>query len=277
LPTLRVYPTKIFYKRINVLLNISDVTNICLALGMEYKDAVYLPSWVKITALIILAASCMGGLYLAYVAISKEQDKLLDPAFSLIQFSSIGFTAALVLFYTERELSIKRLSDRLDKLFTEALFDAMKQIRIPELNKINGVQVNVSKEHERGQPRAFYTLEYDGYELIVQVEANMKQILVMYYYPVAKDIADLQQLTQKFTTMKEAEKVGWVFSSSIEKWTFDGNLYLLLYFRIQLETNFLLIPTEMLFWVTDISIMSRHALLKGIEEGVLSKSLTLLK
>lgn len=239
---------------------------------MEHKDTIHLPTWVKLTALVILAASCLGGVFLAWLGISRGQNQLIDPAFSLIQFSSIGFSAALILFYAQRELSLERLILRFDLFFTKTLLDGMKTIRMPAFQKINGVPIDVSVEHEPGQPRAFYKLQYDGYELAIQVDANIKQILVMYHYPISGGEI-LEELTEKFSATKNgAEKVGWVFNSTLEPWTFDGRIYFTLYFRVQLRRNFLLSPPDMLFWITDISIMSRSALLKGIEGKVLRRN-----
>jgi len=239
---------------------------------MEIKNIVYLPVWVRAVALLILGLGFASGLFFVYYSITSVKGgnpEYVKTALSVAQFSAYGLAIALVVLFAERELSINRLLSRMDTFLEKLLPAGLRRIRIPSLGQINGEPIEVETNHARGKPRAFYTLRYQGYAMLVQVDANIKQLNVMYHFPVVAE-ADLEPLTAKFeTTIVGAKQVGWEFNSYIMQEAFDNRFYLELFFRMQIEENFLLNSPEMLFWITDIAVMSRSALMKGMQAGLL--------
>ncbi|ULA64245.1 MAG: hypothetical protein LZF86_110948 [Nitrospira sp.] len=241
---------------------------------MEYKDIVHVPRWVKLVALAILIVAFGAGVLLAHAAFYQDKRDWIAPALNLAQFSAFGVAAALVLLFAEREMSVNRLCTRLDAFFSQSLRQGLEKIRMPAFGKLNGEPVRVSMDHQAGQPRAFYTIHYKEFSLLVQVDANVRQIVVMYCFPVDQESSPTG-LNQHFEATSDGAKgVGWSVSSVVAREPFDNQYYYELFFRKTLETPFLLNPSDMFFWITDIAIMTRSALLHGIESKVLRPQLT---
>lgn len=236
---------------------------------MEQKSLVYVPKWVKTFALILLCLSFIAGLCIAFAAFLYEKKEWAEPGLSIAQFSVYGIAAAIIILYSERETSVLRLSERMDEFFCVDLKNALDGIRMPVLGSMHGESIRVECHHLKSQPRAFYLIKYNSYDLLVQVDANLRQIVVMYHYPVSSG-AHASALDEKFkATINPAKDVGWIFSSVIALERFDNRHYYELFFRMKMSTDFLLNSTDIFFWVTDISAMTRSALLHGISSGLL--------
>ncbi|MCC7249093.1 MAG: hypothetical protein IT473_10775 [Lysobacter sp.] len=241
---------------------------------MEKGAFIFVPKWVKLIALALLLISLMAGVCIAFLAFLYGEKEWVEPGLSIAQFSGYGVAIAIVVLYSERETSVNRLSQRLDDFFSIYLKKSMENIRMPVLGSLHGDFIQVECHHEKGQPRAFYILKYKSYDLLVQVDANLRQIVVMYHFPVSPG-ADAPAIDEKFVpTINPAKDIGWFFSSMIARERFDNKTYYEIFFRMKMDTSFLLSSADVFFWVTDISVMTRSALLNGIESGVLKPSET---
>jgi hypothetical protein len=238
---------------------------------MDQTAFIHVPGWVKRTALVLLLVTLLLGLGLGYYSFLRSDSELLSSAISVVQFSAYGAVAALVILYTERETSVRRLSRRLDEFFLVDLRNTFASIRIPTKGLVNGAPVSLSCSHENGQPRAFYCITYNSWHLLVQVDANIQQILVMYHYPCSPS-ANAEDLNRHFApVIEQAKNAGWIFTSVVAQERFDGLHYFELFFRMKMDKPFLMSAPDVFYWLTDISLMTRTAMLNGIESGVLRR------
>jgi hypothetical protein len=106
---------------------------------MEIRNIIYLPIWVRLLALVILGIGFVVGVFFAYYFVSSGQGGQADyilVALFIAQMAAYGLIIALVVFYSEREVSIDRLLARLDEFLEISLPAGLRRIRIPVFSNL---------------------------------------------------------------------------------------------------------------------------------------------
>jgi len=235
---------------------------------MELKDIAHLPAWAKTLAIAILSSGIVGGAWLAIYSVTSSKADFFSPALTLIQFSLYGLAAGVVILFAERELTVARLVKRLDSFYSKELLTGLQKLRFAVPGDPDGKLIHVAKINVDGSPRGYYVLTHENSALLMYVSLNVRQLLVVYFFPVKGpkelDEEGISELRRAFhVTIDGAEKIGWDVAPTLDRETFDDRQYFALICRVKTADNFLLNGPERLYWITDIAIMSGSALQRG--------------
>lgn len=224
---------------------------------MESRNLIYTPIWVRIASFAVLGSGLATGIGVATFFIVKgggDKPDYILAAVSLAQVCASALALALILFYSERDVSFRALQIRSNQFLRESVPASIGRAIRPDWNT-TGILNLVSTAYQDNQLAATYIISDGNDQLTVRVFLNVKRLIVNYHIPtsIARDEATTRSIFH--TTLKGAEYVGYDVTvlpnvEAVQNIT-----------RIRCQTNleedFLINSRAKLFWANDIGEMTR--------------------
>ncbi len=224
---------------------------------------IHIPQKIRNIALWLLGVALLSAVVMTtfYVAADNPKDpKYADwilLSMSVVQITLAGFAGGLVLFFSEREVGTDVLQQKTDQFLNELLPSVLAKIS-PSYDQRH-IGSRVTKLGRSDIFGAAYELSCGTQKMKLWVGLNVSRIIVVYWIDVDKStdqskvIIDLQKAF--FFTFEGANKVG--FSTNFEPARSPTNKPIVsIWSNIKLEQNLLLQPSDRLFWMQDIAMMT---------------------
>jgi hypothetical protein len=230
---------------------------------LDSRGFIHVPKPIRVAALLLLGAVLVSAIFMTVYYVNLDNPK--DPKYadwillgmSLIHMSLAGFALALLLFYTEREVSTDILQQKTDIFLDKLLPSVLGKVSPSYQLRHTGSQVlKMGRSDIFG---AAYELTCLNNKIKLWVGLNVSRIIVVYWVntPKLANGSDTKKhLEDVFQfTFSGAKKVG--FSTNFELFTSPSGAELYsIWSSIKLEQNLLLQPSERLFWMQDIAMMT---------------------
>ncbi len=247
---------------------------------LDSRGFIHVPRRVRITVLVILASTLV--LAIAVTAYYVKLDNPADPKFSdwiligmsLVQLALTGFAAALLLFYTEKEVGTAELLKKTDHFLDVSVPETLAKASPSYASRLEGCTVvKLGRSDIFG---AAYKLSQGANTLNVWIGVNVSRLIVIYWFDdfaIEKQLlADRLKNVFQFT-FGGAEKVG--FSTFFESAAVKPDKHIIsVWSSIKLQHNLLLEPSERLFWLQDITMMTESLWRTAIRENIAFSSET---
>jgi hypothetical protein len=230
---------------------------------LDSRGFIHVPAPIRRIALAILALVCLSALYLTarYAYIDDPKDpKYADwilVGMSLVHMSLAGFAIALLLFFTEKDVSTDVLLKKPEVFLEDLLPKVLERVSPSYLARHQGSEViKLGRSDIFG---AAYELSADGKRVQMWVGLNVSRLIVIYWAAKPTEKSESQAVAHfediyKYT-FGGAKKVG--FTTNFEPFTSPtGNQLVSIWSSVKLDQNLLLQPSDRLFWMQDIAMMT---------------------
>lgn len=226
---------------------------------LDSRSFVYLPRWVRISAISFLAAAVLFGagfsLYLALAAAEAGRDhsNLIAISMSLVQTGLSALAIAWILIYSERDLSTEALQQRTEDFLVTQLPRVLR--RVTPSYDLRATRTEVTVLGRTDIFGAGYRLENGADSLRLWVGLNVSRLIVIYWI-AAKDGMNEQRAAEVFRyTFGGAAKVGFdVFYERTR--TPGGEEIVSIWATAKANDSLLALPAERLFWMQDVAMMT---------------------
>jgi len=208
--------------------------------------------------LALISAVAMTGFYV--IADNPKDPKYADwilLSMSVVQITLAGIAGAFILFFSEREVGTDVLQKKTDYFLTELLPVVLAKVS-PSYDQRH-IGSRVTKLGRSDIFGAAYELSCGTQKMKLWLGLNVSRIIVIYWIEantgddLKQTIADIQKTF--FFTFEGAKKVG--YSTNFEPATSPANKPIVsIWSNIMLEQNLLLQPSDRLFWMQDIAMMT---------------------
>jgi hypothetical protein len=224
---------------------------------------IHVPQRVRTIALVLLGlvlASTIAMTAFYVYADNPKEPKYADwilLSMSVMQIALAGLAGALVLFYTEREVGTDVLQEK-----TNQFLDRLLPSVLAKISPSYGHRHVGSRVTKLGRSDIFgaaYELISGAEKIKLWVGLNVSRIIVIYWVDTSSSNEENQsalELEKTFQfTFGGAKKVG--FSTYFEPAKSpNGKSIISIWSNIKLEQNLLLQPSDRLFWMQDIAMMT---------------------
>lgn len=229
---------------------------------LDAQQIVFLPKWARISiaALLGLLALTACGSAVAFLFFPGSKELVL-PMMSIAQTTAGGFALILFVLFSERQLSTARLYEKTNDFLDIHLVESLSRIEIPQIEKGKTVTVTpvVRNAGIHGKRKDIYGSNYElhlgSFKMRMWVGINVKRLSVIYFVKtdISDSVAHLEEIF-KFT-FSGAQKAG--YDTNFERVFMDGEHLVSIWSTVFAADAILGHPTEQLFWVQDIAMMTQ--------------------
>ncbi|ANP44975.1 hypothetical protein [Candidatus Viadribacter manganicus] len=210
---------------------------------------IYAPNWVKNCAailLVVLFATAFG--VSAHALVTGENRDLIAPAFSAAQAAGVGIIILGVISFTERDASPKALLAKSKGWLLHTLKGALERVTLDGRRlsvDITETPEDIFIKYRVRDPRT----PADALEM--HVFLNVKRLWVYYLFPSSggDDAERVAQAVQ--VTFEGAKGAGYEWTQVKHPARVEYHL------SAPIDADFLMKPTEQLYWAQDIASMTR--------------------
>lgn len=237
---------------------------------LDSRGLIHVPKPVRVLALVLLGLACACSMVITTYYVILEDPK--DPKYSdwvlvgmsIMQLSLTALIAAILLFFTEREVGTAVLKEKTDHFLDHMVPDALQAVSPSYEMRQHGCIV--SKLGHSDIFGAAYELESQSHRLKLWVGLNVSRLIVIYW--VSGKPCDVELLQSIFHfTFGGAQKVG--YTTFFEPATSPaGEPIISIWSSIPQPSNLLLQPSERLFWLQDIAMMTQSFWRTALRTGV---------
>lgn len=248
----------------------------------KYLDAnqvIYLPVWARYAVMAVLGilavSACLAGLVFFYFPGYHDQ---ITPTLSIAQTAAGAFAVVLFVLFAERELNTNKLLQRTDAFLELQMTNALRKIEVPQLRK--GYTMNVSVVDRastiHGGRKDIYGANYElwleQFRMRMWIGINVKRLSVIYFAP-ANGIEDQAAYEEKFRfTFGGASKLG--YETNFQYVEIDGEKLVSIWTTVMSENGILGNPSEQLFWIQDVAMMTQSLIRTAVRENIRFDTLT---
>lgn len=232
----------------------------------ENRAILYTPTWVRITAIILLVVGVALGAVAASHFLTRSDGNSADyiiASISLAHISLSGLVVAIVLFYSEREVSSRALRARTRSFLKDFLPSAFSncELGIPGQKHWN-TQMQSAYIRPIGPTGALYLFGSGHLKLHCYVSMNIRRLIVYYFFP-KRSFPSVQDFCTRVGSCFEvgSKHVGYHISYFEGQDPTIGNDSICVACQVTADKNILLDSAELVFWANDIAEMTRAALL----------------
>jgi hypothetical protein len=232
---------------------------------------IYVPLWLRIVSILVLGMA----LVVAFVAIfvfmhQPDRETYVLTAMALAQVSASGLIIVLIVFYSRREIGTGGIRKRNDSVLAKELPEALENMNHhPFFGKDYSKPVPVKCHHIPGDVIARYEITLNNALLRMSVTFNVKRLVVIYYFPAESEDMAARLEEELENVINGAINAGYQAKMRFTASGYsDGAKYHTLYlYNNLLPDDFLLDPLQKLYWLTDISIMTRSVAVSANRVG----------
>lgn len=240
---------------------------------LDAEQVVFLPVWARacflgLIGLLAISATFCGVAFLFY---PEFRDKVA-PILSIAQTAAAAFAVVLFVIFAEKQLSTDRLYEKTNQFLDVHLIESLSRIELPQIEKGKTVIVVpvVRGKGIHGKRKDIYGSNYEiklgHFKMRMWVGINVKRLGVIYFAKVHGPEA-LEDLKEAFKfTFGGAEKVG--YHTNFEYALLDGEHVVSMWSTAEAEHAILGNPSEQLFWVQDVAMMTQSIARTGIRNSI---------
>lgn len=219
---------------------------------------IYAPNWVKNCAailLMVLFATAFG--VSAHALLTGENRDLITPAFSAAQAAAVGIIILGVISFTERDASPKALLRKSKLWLLGTLKDALERAAL------DGAKLHVEIAGMPEDIFAHYLVRRAREEpaLEMHVFLNVKRLWVYYKFPTPTPESQDKLAEALAVTFDGARGAGYAWSVARQDGRTEYHL------SAPIDADFLMKPTEQLYWAQDIASMTRSLIAAALKSG----------
>jgi hypothetical protein len=226
---------------------------------LDTRSLVYLPRWVRVSALALLAGSALFGGGIAWIMASAEiagrgeYGNAITLAIALAQTALSALAVVLLVVFSERDVNTEALQARTAQFLGVHLPAVLARVTPSYDRRATTTQVRLLGRNDIFG--AGYELENHGDRLMLWVGLNVSRLIVIYWI-AARDGMTQERAQELFQfTFGGAQQVGFdVFYESVR--TPGGEPIVSIWATVMTSENLLTVPSERLFWMQDIAMMT---------------------
>lgn len=226
---------------------------------IDSRALLYLPRWVRITALGLLLTAVAGSAGLAWtlsaaeIAGSGQYGNQITIALALAQTALSALAVVLIVVFSERDLNTAALQQRTGEFLEKHLPAVLARVTPSYAQRASASDVSVLGRSDIFG--ATYRIRSGDQALMLWVGLNVSRLTVIYWL-AGGDGLDAARCRQLFQfTFGGAAKVGFdVFYEDARGP--DGQPIVSIWAAVKAGENLLTVPAERLFWMQDIAMMT---------------------
>lgn len=245
---------------------------------MENINSFFVPSWVKSLSLGLLILCVVISTYFVVNYIGKNNTDVLVIGLSLTQVSASALIILLIAFYSEQNITPKRLEyaakDFVEVILPNAFGDLdfetqdFREYSSKLLNQkfFTKTRVKISK-HSRNS--ALYKIEAKGSSIMMFVKVNVKSLLVIYFVPILIGQSTEEVKHKLKNCFDTTSNLGYnvLYYNTIFS-NFDGLEYTEIAVMKNVESNFLINPFEKVHYSQDVCSMTHSFILESQRQKI---------
>ena len=240
---------------------------------IDAQQIIFLPRWARLSIAIVLGVLAVSAAGTAVTLLFfPNATEYVTPVMSISQSAAGGFALVLIVLFSERQLSTDRLYKRTDQFLDTLLVESMRRIEVPQAKKNTTMQVDIVARDQNvygGRKDIFgssYQLTLNDFKAKMWVGINVKRLSVIYFIKIDADHS-IDELKRIFNfTLGGAEKVG--YHTNMEPVEIDGEKLISIWSTVFADKAILVDPSEQLFWVQDIAMMTQSICRTALRNGI---------
>ncbi len=238
---------------------------------MNQSDSfIYLPGWIKVGAVAVLTVTLVGALGVAIQGVAGGRETgWVTVAMSVVQVCVSGLGLALVVFFSQRSISVENLVRKADVFLEEDVPAAVRRLESILPGKVGVLaHVRLKVRHAPGAYGAWYDGVVDDVAVSFRFGLRMRNMLAILYLPKTS-VASAAEAERIFAaTVKRARDFGFITEFSEEIQERDGREYVLFYVIQDLESGFLFDTESRLALLQQFSLLLRSVCLTARRGGL---------
>lgn len=224
---------------------------------IDSRQLIYLPAWVKVVLVAVLAATLGAAIYIAisFIGVPEKSDWILL-AVTGAQLAATVLIASLVLFFSQTDDSINALDKKADQFLKKVIPASLEKITAPNLGLGRLRVVTGGSRDVFGYNYILHDAE--GFQLKIWIGLNVRRIFVIYFVSGEgpTTVADLQRIFR--FTFGGAESVG--FKANFEEGVVEDERIVSIWLTADATERLLTSPMDKLFWSQDVAMMTQSFL-----------------
>lgn len=240
---------------------------------MDAQQIIHLSRWPRIILLFLLGFLTFSAAASAVIFLfSPESRELVVPLMSIAQTLLGAFAVILFVLFAEKQLSTKRLHEKTNEFLEIHVKEALSRIEIPQIEEEKTVKVELITRNQNVHGKrkdiygANYIIQLNDFKMKLWIGINVKRISVIYFVKT-DDPNSTEALKQIFKfTFGGAEKVG--YHTNFEYANIKGEGIVSIWSTVFAELAILGNPSEQLFWVQDIAMMTQSFARTALRHGI---------
>lgn len=236
---------------------------------MNSDSFIYLPGWVKVSAIFLLTFTLLGAFGVAIEGVMENRDDgWITVSMSVVQVCVSGLGLALVIFFSQRAISIDNLVLKGDEFLERDVPAAVARLESLRSGTVGALaQVALETSHARGSAGAWYDGSIDDVAIGFRVNLRVGNMIAVIYAP-AEQFEELAAADELFaSTLERARDLGFTARSALEPQERDGKTYVLFYLIKDLEPGFLFNTEARLGLLQQLTLIIRSASLTARRRG----------
>lgn len=240
---------------------------------LDAQQIIFLPKWARISIAVLLGLLAVAAFIsaIAFLFFPGSKD-LVVPMMSIAQTTAGGFALVLFVLFSEKQLSTARLYEKTNDFLDTHLVESLSRIEIPQVEKGKTVTVTplVRDSGIHGKRKDIYGSNYElqlgTFKMRMWVGINVKRLSVIYFVKV-NESDSVEHLEDVFKfTFSGAQKVG--YNTNFEHVSIEGEHLVSIWSTVFATDAILGHPTEQLFWVQDIAMMTQSVARTAVRNNI---------
>lgn len=239
---------------------------------MEPRTLLFLPAWIKVLAIGLLAVLLGASGYLLWWHSFAVPDRdIVNAAVSLLQVAATGLLLLIAVAFSERDANVQVLMRRNEQWLTKLLPQALGGIGAPiggtpYARQSDDTPMIVTVRPGRNRVIADFTVMPQGsphLQLSISVFLNVRKISVFAYVPF-DDKQSFEMLEKALAfTLDGARTVGYTGIIQKADSAFDQGNRLVIALYVDVGADFLSRPTDGLYWAQDVALFVRSMIFQA--------------
>lgn len=232
---------------------------------MQSDSYIYLPGWVKLAAIVVLSVTLFGALGVAGLGVMGAGEAgWIEVSMAVVQISVSGLALALVLFFSQRAISVDRLVRKSDEYMERDVPAALRRFERITPGPLGSL---AKVAHAPGAYGAWYDCWIDDMALNFRFGLRMRHVTVNVFLPRSHfpSVPETQQILK--ATLKRAKDVGFDYDMAEETQERDGRDYVTIYFMQSLDSGFLFDTERRLSLLQQVSLVLRSLCINARRQG----------
>lgn len=231
--------------------------------AMQSDSLIYLPAWVKVSAIVLLTFTLLGAFGIAVQGVLEGRPEgWIVMSMSVVQVCVSGLGLALVIFFSRRAISVENLVRKSDGFLEQDVPAAVARLESLAPGRIGQLAaVRLSVKHAPGSYGAWYDGAIDDVAISFRFGLRMRNMIAVLFAP-RDQFETFEAAAAVFqSTIDRAKQMGFEAEIKEEFQERDGRRYVLIYLIQDLEAGFLFDTERRLSLLQQFTLILRSACL----------------